>query len=171
MKSAKLPEPWLRGTLGEIPAVFRAVLHSLELAKEDVVRWCAELNAQEWNARPGGLPPVAFQVRHIVRSIDRLLSYAEGRQLNESQMTELKSEADEDAVPREVLAELQTGFERAGQRVRALIGTNLEEPRSVGRQALPTSLGGLLVHVAEHTQRHVGQAISTAKLIRAERGA
>jgi uncharacterized damage-inducible protein DinB len=37
----------------------------------------------------------------------------------------------------------------------------------VGKRQVPTTLGGLLVHVAEHTQRHVGQAITTAKLVAA----
>jgi hypothetical protein len=30
---------------------------------------------------------------------------------------------------------------------------------------LPTSVGGLLVHCADHTQRHVGQAVTTAKVV------
>jgi hypothetical protein len=46
----------------------------------------------------------------------------------------------------------------------------LEEQRFVGAQRLPTSLGGLLVHVADHTQRHVGQAVTTAKVVMARRG-
>ncbi len=40
---------------------------------------------------------------------------------------------------------------------------DLESARAVGRKGLPTTLGGLLVHVADHTQRHVGQAISACK--------
>jgi len=43
----------------------------------------------------------------------------------------------------------------------------LEEPRKVGKKNLPITLGGLLVHVADHTQRHVGQAITTAKIVKA----
>jgi uncharacterized damage-inducible protein DinB len=39
----------------------------------------------------------------------------------------------------------------------------LPEPCGVGRKRLPTTVGGLLTHIAEHTQRHVGQAISAAK--------
>jgi len=35
----------------------------------------------------------------------------------------------------------------------------------VGEKHLPTTLGGLLVHIADHTQRHVGQAITTAKVV------
>jgi len=34
---------------------------------------------------------------------------------------------------------------------------------------LPTTVGGLLVHVADHTQRHVGQAVTTAKIVVAQR--
>jgi len=45
----------------------------------------------------------------------------------------------------------------------------VEFRRTVGRQSLPTTIGALLAHVAEHTQRHVGQAITTAKVVRAAR--
>ncbi|HEY6303733.1 MAG TPA: hypothetical protein VIX14_11760 [Terriglobales bacterium] len=49
--------------------------------------------------------------------------------------------------------------------MRALAKTNLEEARTAGKKWLPTTVGGLLVHVADHTQRHTGQAITTAKMI------
>ena len=78
MKQNELPEPWLRGTLAEVPAVPRAVLHALELAKEDIGRWCGRLNDEQLNARPWGIAPIAFHLRHIARSADRLLTYAEG---------------------------------------------------------------------------------------------
>ena len=68
-----LPEPWLRGTLTDVNAVPRAVLHALELAREDLTKWCAPLTDTEFNAQPLGLPSIAFQLRHIARSIDRLL--------------------------------------------------------------------------------------------------
>lgn len=32
--SEKLPEPWLRGTLRDVPAVQRGVVHALEMAGE-----------------------------------------------------------------------------------------------------------------------------------------
>jgi uncharacterized damage-inducible protein DinB len=34
---------------------------------------------------------------------------------------------------------------------------------------LPSTVGGLLVHCAEHTQRHVGQMVTTAKVLMAMR--
>jgi hypothetical protein len=45
----------------------------------------------------------------------------------------------------------------------------MEEERQVGKKQLPTTVGGLLVHVADHTQRHVGQAITTSKIVAAQR--
>ena len=88
-------EPWLRGTLMEVGAVPRGVIHALLLAEEDVDEWCGELTDAELNARPLGLPSVGFQLRHIARSLDRLLTYAEGAQLSGEQVAALKSEVDE----------------------------------------------------------------------------
>jgi uncharacterized damage-inducible protein DinB len=169
MNEPKRAEPWLRGTRAEVPAVQRAVLHSLQLAEEDLTRWCADLTAEQLNARPAGMASAAFHIRHIARSIDRLLTYSEGRPLTEVQMASLRAEMSPDAKPENVFAELRNALELAGNRVRALVGADLEATRIVGRRALPTTLGGLLIHVAEHTQRHVGQAITTAKVVRAAR--
>jgi uncharacterized damage-inducible protein DinB len=162
-------EPWLRGTLTEIAAVPRAVLHALELAHEDLQKWCGELTSQELDARPAGLPPVAFHLRHIARSLDRLLTYAEGRPLNQEQLTQLKSEMMPGATLDAVFAELTAAIQASMERIRAFSTADLEQSRIVGSKGLPTTLGGLLVHVADHTQRHVGQAITAAKLITARR--
>jgi uncharacterized damage-inducible protein DinB len=171
MTDAARPEPWLRGTLTQFPAVHRAVLHALQHTKEDLERWCGDLNEAEINARPSEVASVAFHLRHIARSVDRLLTYAEGRPLNEAQLVALKTELAPDAVPAEVFKELRDALEQAATRVCTFSADQLETPRAVGRQSLPTTIGGLLVHVAEHTQRHVGQAITTAKIVRAARPA
>jgi uncharacterized damage-inducible protein DinB len=160
-------EPWLRGSETDVPAVGRAVLHALQLAEEDLRKWCGSLSDAEVNARPGGVAPVAFHIRHVARSLDRLLTYAEGRSLNEEQLLRLRTELDPGATRAELFAELDTALADAAERVRALAKTNLEEARTVGKKRLPTSVGGLLVHVADHTQRHVGQAIITAKIVTA----
>jgi uncharacterized damage-inducible protein DinB len=162
----KEPEPWLRGTHGELPAVVRAVVHALELAREDGERWCAGLSDEQIHLLPAGIASVAFQLRHMVRSLDRLLTYAEGRQLSPEQLAALKTEMEPGATRDAVMAEFRSGIEEAIARVRGLAGANLDEARGVGRQGLPTTVGGLLVHCADHTQRHVGQAVTTAKLVR-----
>lgn len=162
-----LPEPWLRGSLGEVPAVARAVLHALELASEDVRRWAGPLNDARLKLRPTGLPSVAFQIRHIGRSMDRLLTYAEGGALTAEQLAALKTENDENVRRPELFAEFDETMARSMIRVAALSREDLEKPRFVGKKRLPSSLGGLLVHIAEHTQRHVGQLITTAKVVAA----
>jgi uncharacterized damage-inducible protein DinB len=171
---ATQPEPWLRGTHTATPAVLRAVVHALELAREDIEKWCAPLSDEALNARPAQIPeqiaPVAFHLRHIVRSLDRLLTYAECNQpgpaqLSPAQLTALKTELDPGATHAEVFSEFRKGIDEAIRRVQTFSAVDLDEPRSVGRKALPTSVGGLLVHCADHTQRHTGQAITTAKII------
>lgn len=159
------PEPWLRGMLTETPAVARAVLHALELAQEDVAKWCGPLSDAALNARPSGLPSVAFHLRHIVRSLDRLLTYAEGRQLNVIHVAALNLESNEGATADTVFREFAMGLEDAAERIRAMAGSDLEQPRVVGKNQLPTTVGGLMVHLADHTQRHVGQAVTTAKIL------
>ncbi|HYM06449.1 MAG TPA: DinB family protein [Terriglobales bacterium] len=159
------PEPWLRGTLTEIPAMQRAVVHALQLAEEDLRRWCGSLSDEQLNARPGGLPAVAFHLRHIARSLDRLLTYAEGRDLNAEQMEAMKAEQDPGAAREALFSELNSALAQSAVRIQAFDAGTLEQKRIVGRKQLPTTVAGLLVHVADHTQRHVGQAITTAKIV------
>jgi uncharacterized damage-inducible protein DinB len=169
MPKTQFPEPWLRGTLTDVASVQRAVLHALDLAREDLEKWCGNLSDAELNARPGNLAPVAFHIRHIARSIDRLLTYAEGEELRAAQMDALKTELDPGAGHEELFAELEDALAQGEMRVRAFNPNQFEESRTVGKKQLPTTVGGLLVHIADHTQRHVGQAITTAKIVLASR--
>ena len=160
-------EPWLRGTLTKVEAVRRQVLHALELAGEDIETWCAGLSGPEMNARPFGIVSVAFHLRHIGGSLDRLLTYAEGRGLSGGQMDALGRESDSEASPEQAMAEVRSALAQARRRILALPENSYEEPRGVGRAMLPSTVGGLLVHCAEHTQRHVGQMVTTAKIVMA----
>jgi len=163
-------EPWISGTHAEVPAVGRAVLHAFDLALDDLTKWTNGLTDAEVHAHPLGLPPVAFHLRHIARSTDRLLSYAEGNQLSAEQLTALKSEQSGDEPLSALLSEVEVSFSNAADRIRVLATANFDTFRGVGRKQLPTSIGGALVHVADHTQRHVGQVVTTAKVIKALRG-
>jgi hypothetical protein len=161
------PEPWLRGTHSELPAVLRGILHAFDLAQEDVSHWTPDLTEADLHASPFGLTSIAFHLRHASRSLDRLLTYAEGNQLSSEQITALKTESDAGASRDELFSEFNAGLANAGDRVRAFAKADLNMPRSVGKKQLPTSVGGLLVHLADHTQRHTGQIVTTAKLIKA----
>lgn len=163
-------EPWLRGTYAEVPAAGRAVLHALDLALDDITRWTEGLSDAEVHASRLGLPPIAFHLRHLARSTDRLLAYAEGNPLTAEQLAALKSEQEGSETLVELLAELERSFSNAAARIRVLAGGNLETFRGVGRRQLPTTLGGAMIHVADHAQRHTGQVVTTAKVLKAQRG-
>jgi uncharacterized damage-inducible protein DinB len=167
-------EPWLRGTHAEVPAVGRAVLHAFDLALDDLTRWTKGLTDAEVHAKPLELPSVAFHLRHLARSTDRLLTYAEGGQISTDQLALLRTEQSgtagrEPETLAELLAEVETSFSNAADRVRVLATADFNIFRGVGRKQLPTSIGGALIHVADHTQRHVGQVVTTAKVLKALR--
>jgi hypothetical protein len=94
-----------------------------------------------------------------------------GAGLSGSQIAALKTELDPGATRTELWAELIAQLAKSDERIRAFSSQELEKPRHVGKKRLPTTVGGLLVHVADHTQRHVGQAIITAKIVMAARTA
>jgi len=161
------PEPWLRGTLTDIDPIRRQILHALELSAEDATRWLDPLTDKQLLARPHNLAPIAFHLRHIARSLDRLLTYAEGNQLTPNQLAALKSELTEGTAA-EARAEFRAALETSAARIRAIDPSTFDTPRGVGRKQLPTSVGALLVHCADHTQRHTGQFVTTAKILSAD---
>lgn len=162
-------EPWLRGNYADVPAVGRAVLHALDLALDDLSKWTEGLSDAEVHSQPLGLPSVAFHLRHLARSTDRLLSYAEGKQLTAEQLAALKAEQGGEEALADLLAEVAASFSNARERVRVLAAADFDTFRGVGRKQLPTSVGGALIHVADHAQRHTGQVVTTAKVLMALR--
>jgi uncharacterized damage-inducible protein DinB len=65
-----------------------------------------------------------------------------------------------------LVGDAQQNIDRAITAVRSADPSLLHMARSVGRQALPSSVFGLLCHIAEHTTRHAGQIVTTAKVVR-----
>ncbi|HLL48870.1 MAG TPA: DinB family protein [Longimicrobiaceae bacterium] len=161
------PEAWLRGPLEGVPMQLQPVAHALVQALEDVERATAPLSAEELRARPGGAASVGFHLRHLAGSTDRLLAYARGEQLSPAQLAFLAAEEEEaGAGAAELLAGVRAAVERAMEQLRATREAELDEPREVGRGRLPSSVRGLLYHVGEHTARHAGQTVTTARVVR-----
>lgn len=165
------PEPWLRGTLPDVHPLVAPLVRSLEQVREDLYHHTAGLSPQELWLRPYGLAPVGFQLRHLARSLDRLTTYLLGQPLSSRQLEQLQTEMDPGAGWDELWEEVDAALRRTEEAARALDPASFTEPRTVGRQQLPTTVVGLVVHIAEHTQRHLGQAISAAKLARAAQDA
>jgi uncharacterized damage-inducible protein DinB len=161
-----LPEPWLRGPAPGVHALVAPVLYAFQQAREDIVIYTEGLTTDQIWATPHGFGSVGFHIRHIAGSTDRLITYLEGKELSIVQMAQIAAEHEPGQTREELLAAMDGAFRRAEMAIRTLDPARLMEPRAVGRKRLPTTVIGLLTHIAEHTQRHVGQAISAAKWVR-----
>jgi hypothetical protein len=161
-------EPWLRGPLEDVHPLLAPTLHSFTQAREDIVHWTEGLTDAEIWLRPQGLAPIAFHLRHIAGSVNRLTAYLLGQQLSPKELEAIPHEMDpEPGRPNslhDLLAEVNVALHNSELVIRALVPSILGERRTVGRKKLPTTVIGLVVHLAEHTQRHVGELIVTVKL-------
>jgi hypothetical protein len=145
------------------------VLRALEQAREDLTSHCDALTDEEVWAAPLGLTPLGFHLRHIAGSLDRLTTYLQGGTLTAAQFIFLETENSAGGTRQYLVELVGNAIERAAEMVRQLDPQTLSEPRAVGRNTLPTTVIGLAVHLAEHTQRHVGQAITTCNVLKAVR--
>lgn len=162
----QLPEPWLRGDRAGSHPLLAPVLYSFVQAREDLAQCTEDLTLDHLWARPGDVAPIGFHIRHIGGSTDRLLTYALGKSLSDEQMASMRTERHAGASRESLLAELDAALANAEAVIRGIDVATLGEAREVGRKKLPTTVIGLLVHIAEHAQRHVGQAVTTAKIVR-----
>lgn len=159
---------WLRGPVEGIPAILQPVAHALIDADEDVQKVVPSLSAAQLAARPAGVASVAYHVTHAMGSLDRLFTYARGQALDDRQLAALAGEKTFDATGAtgpHLAAQFAAAIGRAHAQLRATQESDLFVTRAVGRAKLPASTLGLLFHAAEHTARHVGQIVTTAKLV------
>lgn len=159
-------EPWMRGPMPGIEPLVMPVFFSFQQVREDLARHTAGLsNEQVWQ-RVGSLPPLGFHLRHIAGSVERLTAYLMNESLTDRQLAFLKEESSPGAPLDELIGAIDRSFAATETRLRTIDPAAIHEPRYIGRKRLPTTVLGLLVHIAEHTQRHLGQAITSAKLAR-----
>ncbi|WP_151087498.1 DinB family protein [Hymenobacter baengnokdamensis] len=167
-KPQPLPEVWLRGPLPGVPPLLQPVAHALLQAREEIAEIMAGFPAGKLAERPLGLASVGFHLRHLAGVLDRTFTYARGEALTESQLAYLAAEGQPPTHLGAAL-ELTQAFDRQVDKALAqLVATaegTLPEWRGVGRAQLPSTVMGLLVHAAEHTTRHVGQLLVTARVV------
>lgn len=164
-----LPEAWLRGPVDGFAPMLMPVVHSLIQAREDIEALLPIVAAEDVWAMPGGAASVGFHVRHLGGALDRLFTYARGQQLDDVQKAFARSEGEAGASLADVVAETSRTIDRALAQLRATPADSLLDPREVGRARLPSTTLGLLFHAAEHSTRHAGQAISTARILAGRR--
>ena len=164
-----LPEVWLRGPIDRVPPLLQPVAHALLQAGEEIDALMADYPEELVWTRPAGLASVGFHLQHLTGVVDRLFTYARDEPLTTEQREALRREGEPpphgtgvgglvDAFHRQVEAALE--------QLRATDEASVTQPRAVGRKKLPSTVLGLLVHSAEHAQRHVGQLLVTARVQR-----
>ena len=97
-------EPWLRGQIPGVSPLIAPVLYAIEQAREDLAKHTEGLSDEQIWARPFGLAPLGFQLRHIAGSVDRLSTYLLGASLSDAQMAELKAEMEPGESRNQLLA-------------------------------------------------------------------
>ena len=167
MEKEQQLEFWLRGSLPGITSILQPVAHAILQAQMEVQRALDHFpEARLWD-KPAGSASVAFHLQHLAGVLDRLFTYAKGRQLSQLQLNALQKEGKEENDIR--LAELIQLFnnqvEAAIDQLKNTTEGSLLETRGVGRKQIPSTVLGLLFHAAEHTQRHTGQLLVTAKIL------
>jgi uncharacterized damage-inducible protein DinB len=168
MSTISLPEVWLRGPLPEIPPLLQPVAHALLQAREEINEILTDFPEKYLWEKPAGVASVGFHLQHLTGVLDRLFTYANGQQLTETQLTYLKQEGNPENKPFTV-AELVENFNKqvdiAIAQLKQTPESILTEARGVGRKQIPSTVLGLLFHAAEHTQRHTGQLLVTARIL------
>ena len=164
----RLPEPWMRGAVDGVPPLLQPVAHSLIFVREELQRVLPSLTVDQLWARPSGAASIGFHVRHLIGSLDRLFTYSRGEALSDEQLRALKSEAEAGEPPADppgCSARPRPRSSRPWRKSARRQQEALLQPRGVGRQQLPSTVIGLLFHAAEHAQRHVGQVVTTARVL------
>ena len=167
MATPSAPEFWLRGPIEGVHPSLMPAAHAFLQTLEDVERATADLSHEQLWLSPGGASSIGFHLMHLSGSTDRLLTYARGEMLTDAQKAAFKAESNPPpADVASLLADLRRSFEAAMAQLRATAPTSIHDARAVGRAALPTTVLGLLFHAAEHSQRHAGQVVTTARVVR-----
>ena len=168
--TATQPEAWMRGPVEGIDPMLMPVAHALVQAREELERIATEVPPDQVWLRPGGAASIGFHVRHLGAALDRLFTYARGERLSEEQKAAFRAEAepgDPPAALPDLVRAATMQIDRAVEQLRRTSRDALLEFRGVGRAQLPSNVLGLLFHAAEHSTRHAGQLITTAKILNA----
>ena len=165
MSTPPTPEVWLRGPIDGYDVMVMPAVHALLQVREDLHGLLATVPDSHVWQRPGGAASIGFHLRHTGGALDRLLTYARGETLSDGQKQFLRTEEEPGESLVDVVGRVDLTIDAALDQLRKTPADVLPTPRHVGRAALPSTVGGLVFHAAEHSTRHLGQAITTARIL------
>jgi len=165
-------EFWLRGSIEDVPDLLQPAAHALLQSKLEAYKYTESFDETLLWKTPHSKASVGFHLQHITGVLDRMLSYAQEKSLSEIQFKDLKNEGvvNTKITTHTLCRNFDAKVEEAIDYFKKLHNTDLTSKRSVGRQALPSTLIGVLFHAAEHSQRHIGQLLVTASVLQTEDG-
>jgi uncharacterized damage-inducible protein DinB len=169
--TSPVPEAWLRGPVPGVPPALQPVAHALLQAREEVEALMEDFPEQKLWERPAGVASPGFHLQHFAGVLSRLFTYARGEPLDAAQRDALAAEQEPsraNVTVQDLLHRFREQVDRAIEELRATDESTLTDARTVGRGKLPSTKLGLIVHAAEHTQRHVGQLLVTVRVLRAD---
>ncbi len=160
-------EFWLSGPVAGIVPVLQPVAHAILQARREVRQGLQNFTDSLLWQRPAGVASVAFHLQHLAGVLDRLFTYARAEQLSTEQLNALQKEGKEDTgiSMEEMFQHFNKQVEAALDQLRNTKEESVLETRYVGRKRIPSTVLGLLFHAAEHTQRHTGQLLVTARIL------
>jgi len=160
------PEVWLRGPVENIPALLQPAAHAILQAREEVNALMKTFPEEKLWEKPSGVASVGFHLLHLSGVLDRLFTYAKGNPLSEEQLASLKQETQpHDVTVEQLVKKFDEQVDKAIKQLSKTPENTLLDKRGVGRAQLPSNVLGLLFHAAEHTMRHTGQLLVTARIL------
>ncbi|RFM30299.1 DinB family protein [Deminuibacter soli] len=169
MTTNNTEEVWLRGPVEGIIPLLQPVVHALLQAREEINAALQGFDDSLLWEKPAGTASVGFHLQHLRGVLSRLFTYATGDVLTKQQLLELaqegKQQEGETCTTQTLLQLFNKQVDAAITQLHTTGESDLLQPRGVGRKQLPSNVLGLLVHAAEHTQRHTGQLLVTAKVV------
>ena len=160
-------EYWLSGPIAGITPLLQPAAHAILQTRDEVHKGLKDFPESLIWERPEGVASVAFHLQHIPGVLDRMFTYASGRQLDQHQLDYMMAEGKErDGITLSGLLEhLDKQVDKAIHQLSNTPETDLLLARAVGRKQIPSNVIGLLFHAGEHSQRHTGQLLVTARVV------
>lgn len=163
-------EVWQRGPIEGVPPLLQPVAHAILQVSEEVDSNLADFPVSLLWMKPAGVASVGFHLQHMTGVLDRLFTYARGEVLTATQLEALSTEGKgSDNIDVAFLIDrLKQQVNKSIEQLKVTDEQTLLDRRGIGRKQIPTNVLGLLFHAAEHTQRHLGQLIVTARILQDE---
>lgn len=153
--NAPILEPWQKGPLPGYDPVISHLLRSSEQIREDVEHWFKGVPEEDlWKTDAG------FHLKHLAGSTNRLCFFLAGKSLDPGHIAALN---DEHTPSPGLLRDIDSALTNYEALVKTLAPDDFGKDVYVGRLRLKVTAISLAIHIAEHGQRHLGQAIQAFK--------